>query len=152
MTKSQDTGENITHLDKANSCSSLKSSSKISIVKAKVFFTHETTSTTFPHELEEKPVLALLAVKPACRQRSQLPTTHIKIPSDTQQILFRVLASKQMRPISWVWQQMMIPPTMDGGQHWHEGALEQNSITDANIPVFAKRRDTNTFLWTELLK
>jgi hypothetical protein len=24
---------------------------------------------------------------------------------------------------------------MDDGQHWHEGALEQNSITDANIPV-----------------
>ena len=47
---------------------------------------------------------------------------------------------------------MMVPPTMDDGQHWHEGALEQNSITDANIPVFAKRRDTNTFLWIEDLK
>ena len=42
-------------------------------------------------------------------------------------------------------QHVMVPPTMNDGQHWHECALEQDSIANANVTVLAKRRDTNTF-------
>ena len=47
---------------------------------------------------------------------------------------------------------MVVPPTMDNGQHWHEGALEHDSIADANIAVCTKRRDTDTFMGVDVLE